>query len=477
MRDAQPFVQTVTRNFLKLGLGELIARVIGFLTVIYIARRLEVEAYGVVGFAQAVLLYFAGLADFGIEALGPREIANKPDRAQHFILPILAARLLITVGLVLVLVLVGLSVPQQPEGLVLALFAFTLFAVSGSTRWIHVGLEQTGRVAVARTVGEVIRALVILLLVHEAADVVNVPLAHIVGETLAAVLLIAWLRPNSVALRPPIDWSVVKPIFRRSWPLAASTLLGLLIYNADLIFLRYFRDAADVGYYLAAFTLINLIGNLGTTYGLSLLPTLTRAGQTDSHPTESHQYDLFQTAMAHVAAVALPLAAGGYLLSADIIGLFFGASYASSAPVLQILILSIPFLLLRSVLQAALITAKRQDRIMWITFWSAALNIALNLLIIPRYGMTGAALTTVATEIIRMVLNHVYATASGFPTAGFRRYWRSGTATLAMAGVLWMAAPASLWISLLLGGVVYVLALTGLGGIRFAKGALPALTV
>ena len=43
----------VTRNFVALGVGELAARVVSFLTVVYIARTLGAEAYGIVGFAAA----------------------------------------------------------------------------------------------------------------------------------------------------------------------------------------------------------------------------------------------------------------------------------------------------------------------------------------------------------------------------------------------------------------------------------------
>lgn len=472
MSGSQPLVQTVTRNFLKLGAGELIARVIGFLTMVYLARFLGVEAYGIIGFAYAVLLYFTGLADFGIEALGPREIAEAPDQLPHLSPPILAARLLLATGLVILLALAGIYFMPQPDGVVLAVLGLTLFAAAASPRWIHLGLEKAGRVAVARTAGEVVRALLVLAFVHEAADIVNVPLAQVVGDTLATVMLFWWLRSNGLSLRPPIKLSVAAPVLRRAWPLAANMLLGLLIYNSDLIFLRFFRDAAEVGYYLAAFTLITLLGNLSNTYSTSLLPTLTRAGQ-----TVSDQHDLYHTAMAHVAVVALPVAVGGYMLATPLITFFFGASYEASGAVLQILILSIPFVLTRGVLRVALITVNRQDRVMWITFGAAILNITLNLLLIPRYGMTGAAFSTLISEIVRTLLAQVYVRWAGFPITELGRYWRSLLSTVVMGGVLWSAALSSLWVAIALGGLVYLVALTLSGGIRIQRGKWPALNV
>ena len=48
----------VTRNFLVLGSGELIGRLIGFAAMVYAARVLQPETYGVIGFAIAIVLYF-----------------------------------------------------------------------------------------------------------------------------------------------------------------------------------------------------------------------------------------------------------------------------------------------------------------------------------------------------------------------------------------------------------------------------------
>lgn len=472
MRSISPPVRLVTRNFFILGSGELCARVIAFIAMIYIARSLGVSAYGVVGFASAIILYFTRLADFGIEALGPREIAEDHRRIRDVAPAVLSARLMIAAGLAVLLFLIGTFALPKPEGTVLAVYGLCLFAVGGGTRWIHLGLENARHVAVARIGGEAANLLLVVILVKGVEDVVLVPFAQFVGDGCAALLMILWIRRQGHALSFQLNWKVAESVFRRSWPFVAATLLGLLIYNSDLVLLRFFRDAQEIGYYVAAYTLVTLLANIGNTYSSSLLPTLTRLGN-----VAKQQVELFHTTMAQGFAVGLPVSLGGCLLAPKIIGLWFGAAYEASVVALQVLIWSIPPLLIRSLLTAVLISSGRQDRILRTTFWSAALNISLNILIIPSYGMVGAAFTTVATEVVRMLFVYAFVRMEGFSFVNLRRFWRTILASAAMTGVQLIIRPASIWIALVLGVVGYVSALALIGGIRFQRGKLPILTV
>ena len=444
----------VTRNFVALGVGELAARVVSFLTVIYIARTLGAEAYGIVGFAAAVVLYFAGVADFGIEALGPREMAHDPKRVGPLAASVIAIRLLFSGVLALGIGLFGLLVLPNPDGHVLALQSLTLIAVGVSTRWVFLGMEKAGRVSVARVVGEVLRVLLVLLVVHSAADLLLVPLTQAIAELSTGLILLYLLWRHGAMGKIRMRLAEAWAILRSAFPLVVTTLLGLVIYNSDLLLLRTFQGPESVGLYLAAYTLIALLGNLGTAYGASLLPTLTRA-----EGLEGGQVGLYRASISHVVAVAIPIGAGGYLLAPQIIGLAFGPSYESSAPVLAVLILSIPFLLVRMILQTVLVSAGQQERVMRITGWAAAFNVLLNLVLIPRFGMMGAAFTTVLTEVVRLVVIQVYVRMQGFPLTGGGRVVHTLISTALMVGVLILASVETLWVAVPLGAVVYGIAM------------------
>jgi O-antigen/teichoic acid export membrane protein len=464
--------RTVTRNFLKLGLGEMFARLIAFAATIYIARVLGPESYGIVGFALAITLYFSWFTDFGIEDLAPRELARDPARIRDLAPSLVAARTLIAIICATGLAVYSWSFLPQPDAAVLAACGLTLLPVGLGVRWVFYGFERMGRVALARGLGELLRLLLVIALVRQPTDIVQVPLAQFLGEMLSALLLLWWARQHGFRFAWHIDWEHIRPVFQRARALMLTALLGLIIYNSDLLILRMFRPVEEIGLYLAAYTLIALLANLGNAYSASLLPTLSRldAGSTDAQR-------LYDTALAHMFTFVLPLAVGGCLLGREIIHLSFGANYSQAGALLQILIWCVPFLLIRAVLRAALIARGREDRVFRLTAWAAGLNIVLNFIAIPIWGMLGAAVTTVLTEALRMLLAYRYVRTEGYQGTGIQRFWRSMVATTIMFAALLLLPMQTLWIAIPLGVVIFVLALALTGGIRLQRKGLPVLTV
>ncbi len=464
----------VARNFLTLGSGEAVARIIAFAATVYVARVLGPESYGIIELAAAIVLYFTRVADFGIDlGLGVREIAARRADLDRLAPVVLTARILVSALLVTLLVAVGLLVLPPAEGKVLAVYSITLLAVGASTRWIHIGLEKTAYVSLSRTLGELLMVGLVFAFVRSSEDLVRVPMAKVAGDFLA-VAIMAWLVGRfGIKLRPRLDWSVLRPLVRRAWPLVLSALLGLMIYNSDLIFIRLFTGrSASVGYYAAAYTLIGFLANLGIAYSISLLPTLTRLGS-DRH----RQLALYRTAHAHVFAIGFPIAIGGSLLGGPIISLVFGPAYGPAVLALQIVVWSVPLGLLRDIPIAGLIANGREDSVLRLTAWATAFNLLLNLLLIPPFGIYGAAIASVLTEAFRMLLAFRAGGVYGWPSPHASRLWRSLLAGAVMAVGLSLLGPYSVPVMIGLGVLLYFGALSAVGGIRFRRGQLPELSV
>ena len=462
----------VARNFLTLGAGEAVSRLIAFAAAVYLARTLGAASYGIISVAAAVMLYLVRLTDSGMElGLGVREIAVHPERAGVIAASMLTFRLLVAVALTIALGSFGFALLPQPDGAVLAVYGLTLIAAGINSRWVHLGLERSAHMAVARVAGELTMVALVLLSVRGAQDVTKAPLAQFFGDLVGALLLLWWLRRLGVRLAFRLDPAVVRPLVRRAAPLIMASLLGLAVFNGDMIFLRVFHGSAAVGYYAAAYTLISFLINIGVTYSYSLLPAMTRLGGA------AQRQDLYHTAMAHVFAAAFPAAVGGYLLAPQVVELIFGAAYRPAVPALQILIWSIPLSTIRDVPRMALLASGREDRVVLTNMWSAACGILLYLLLIPRYGLMGAAAATITTEALRLIIATAYSRREGLHAARLARFWRAGAAGAVMAGVLLALPSAALWMRVALGVLGYLAALALFGGIRFRQRGLPVLDV
>lgn len=455
----------VTRNFMVLSAGELVGRLIGFAAMVYAARALGPDAYGVIGFALAIILYFQISVDGGLELLGPRLVAERGDERGDLLTTIVVGRLIVAAAAAAVLLAFAFPVLPSPEDRVLALYGLTLLGTALSTRWFHIGLDRGASVAASRVLLGLLSLGLVWLWVRGPEDVGRVPVAFAVAELGAAALLFAWL--FALGVRP----GRFRPrLARRAWraagALLASMVLGLLIYNADFILLRVFRGRADVGLYLAAYALISFLGQLGNAARVSLIPTLARVRDRTDVLAEVNA-----SALARVSLVGLPVAAGGFLVGGDLVRALFGPEYGPSAAPLRILIWTILWLLWRSVLEAHLIARDQQRLVLRATAIAAALNVALNLWLIPLYGLVGAASTTLFTEALRLALVGRYARANAYGKVAAGRLWRPAVATGVMSIGLIALPIANAWARVGIGTALFAVAALAVGTVgRDAEG-------
>jgi O-antigen/teichoic acid export membrane protein len=459
----------VARGFLALGLGEAASRLIGFAATVFAARTLGAELFGAIAFAAAVVLYANRVVDGGFElGLGVREIAADPAFLPAAAPTVLTVRTLLALALAGGVSLGGLLLLPEPDGAVLALQSLTLFAVGMGTRWIHLGFRRTALAAAATTAGQLLMAAVVFALVRGPGDVAAVPAAQALGDLAAAALLLLALRRIAGPLRVAIDWSVVRRLLGRAWHLVASALLGIAIFTAGILLLRAFSGAAAAGYYAASYTLVTFLLNVGAMYNLSLLPSLTSLA---ADPARQHA--LYQAAVAHVFAASLPVAVGGSMLAGPIVTTVFGSGYAPAALPLALLVWSLPLNLARDVPLMALMSAGRERLVLRVTLFSAVLSAALGLALVPRFGLAGAAWSTLAAESARVGLAVGYARSAGFPGFELKRLARPLAAGLVMAAGLLGFGRSSLWADVPLGVLLYATGLLVSGGIKLGPGGRP----
>jgi O-antigen/teichoic acid export membrane protein len=108
-----------------------------------------------------------------------------------------------------------------------------------------------------------------------------------------------------------------------------------------------------------------------------------------------------------------------------------------------------------------------------ITAATAALTLVANLFAIPRAGIMGAAAVTVGGDIMRAILAWHYTRDTGMPFHAVARFLVPVAATLLMAAVLVALQPASVWLALLLGVVVYLVPIGLVARARLGRGAFP----
>ena len=339
------------------------------------------------------MVYFLLLGDGGLELWGTREAAKSPD------LPALVARilplrfLLAAAGFAVLLACLAVLPPYPELRWVLGLFGLSLFAQAASLKWVFMGQEKMARVAWGLFLSKLIFFFLVLGLVRGTTALLLVPIISLAGDT-TLTLYFAGVYVRRYRWRVPLRVHGAGTILGPALTIGTAQAMGLLNYNFDSVLLGFLTDARTVGLYNAAYKPVTIALALPLTYFVGLFPALSRThaeGEAAFRP-------LVERSLRLSALMVVPLAVGGTLLAMPIILLLYGASYAASAAVLPILVWSAVLVILRGSYRHALTAAGHQAFDLRCAVISTSINVGLNILLIPRYGMIGAATATVVGD-------------------------------------------------------------------------------
>jgi O-antigen/teichoic acid export membrane protein len=169
------------------------------------------------------------------------------------------------------------------------------------------------------------------------------------------------------------------------------------------VLLNIFWGDADTGYYNAAYNLVFSAVMLSNVLNTALYPSLARQSVNAAHSLPQ----IYERAFRYLMMLALPIAAGVFALADLLIPFLFKSSYQPSVGVLQILIVVVPFMFASEFLGYVVIIAGKESRVARSVLISTGFNVSFNLVIVPIFGLTGAAIMTVVTEAI-LVMQYLW---------------------------------------------------------------------
>jgi len=195
-------------------------------------------------------------------------------------------------------------------------------------------------------------------------------------------------------------------VARRSWPFGLAGILYLIYFQSDVILLKYLSGPQAAGIYNVAFVVIAAVYLLPSViYQKFLLPKL--------HRWANHDRIRFYQVYRFGNTAMLSLGVGAMLVLLLImpwgIPFLFGDDYERSVDVIMVLAICVPVRFFSSSAGAFLSTQDHMKNKVYIMAFAAALNLILNVIVIPMFGYVGAAITTLVTEVVLMVMLHYYA--------------------------------------------------------------------
>jgi O-antigen/teichoic acid export membrane protein len=391
----------VAARVLSLSAAEILSSALSFLVLAYLARALGPHGFGIIAFGTSLVGFFNHVLHDGLNTLGAREIARTPSQLLEYAPHVFIVKAMLSLVVAGALGAVVYAMPQSSEAQQVTLaYGVTLFTAILSPRWILLGLQRFHLSALQTVATQSGNALGVFLLVGAAGHILRVPLIQVAAETLAALTFLAVLARSLGMMRWTIDWAVCRRIGRDALPISASTALLAVNYYADMVMLGFLGDAQALGWYTAASRISLFVLTLVSLYHVSVFPTLARYFDQRLHDAT----ELLKSSLGLSAMAAVPIAVGGSILAEPILAIAFGPEYVAGATAFRLLLWAVAVIIIRSNHKIFLIAFHAQARYLRSAAWSALTNVALNIALIPRFGIAGAATATLVAETVFLVL-------------------------------------------------------------------------
>jgi O-antigen/teichoic acid export membrane protein len=387
------------------GYATLTAASAGLLLVLLTiaARFLSADDYGRFRYALALTTIIETIMDLGLSQITVRSVARDPTAADRLFPHVLGVKLVwVAIGLAL-LAVVAPGLRSDPVVVRLCYALGVSSAVRSyllTARGLLQGLQRFDLEAVI-----VVSDRFLLLFVGGAALFAGYGLfglaAAFVGSRLVMLAVVQLLLRGVVArVWPAFDRQTWRDIQSAALPLGFF-MIALNTYTyVDTVILGQMRTDAEVGWYAAAYSVYE-----GLTYAPSILAAVLtpRLSYLFTHDRPAHRSTLTR---ALLGATALAIVLGGIaaLAATPIVSILFGSRYAAAAQPLQILALGAIFVFATWILHAAAISTNLDRRLLTTTIVGLSTNVGLNLVLIPRYGISGAAWATVLAEGLTVAL-------------------------------------------------------------------------
>ena len=217
---------------------------------------------------------------------------------------------------------------------------------------------------------------------------------------LAIGFLYFYLHNNLSLKKWVFDRNIAKSLLKDSWPLILSGLAIMVYMRIDQVMINAMLNDEAVGQYAAAVKLSEIWYFIPMVIASSLFPAIINAKKQSEELYYARLQKLYDLMVWLAIAIALPMT----FMSNWIVNLLYGNAYNQSGSVLMIYIWAGVFVFLGVASGKWFLNENLQLLSFFRTFYGMIINIILNIFLIPKYGIKGAAFTTLISYFIAGLL-------------------------------------------------------------------------
>jgi O-antigen/teichoic acid export membrane protein len=391
---------SVTQNTSFLTIASVGQKAISFVYFTIIARLVGVENTGQYFFAIAFTTIFAVIADFGLSSVLTRETAREPDKTSEYFNTIFWSKILFGfVAYALVIITVNLLNYSELTKTLIYLSGITMFF--DNLHACNYSIFRAKKNLIYESIG-IVGSQMITLSVGTVALFAGLPLywlilAYTIPSFLNFLYTTIFLKKVYIIRYAPV-WSkkIFKYFILMAAPFALAGLISRLHSYSDSMLMSKMLSPEELGWWSVPYKITFAFQFLPVALSASVYPVVSEIFIRDKGEVER----LFYKSWHYLLLVSAPICLGILALAKPIIFRVYGPDYAPSVMVLRILIPSLIFTFL-ALLNGAFLNAINRQKIQTLVVGVAlSVSVILNLILLPRVGIIGAAVSALISHFI-----------------------------------------------------------------------------
>jgi len=385
--------QTIFKNTFWLAVAEGVTRFLKLILLIYVARIIGATDYGKFNFALAFVALFVIFSDLGLSQITTRELSRDKEREKEFS-SLFSLKILLSLGTLILILIGSFFITPDPiiRGVIWILAIYSI--VSGFSGIIFAFFQARQRMEY-ESWAKILQALVVtgagFFVILNFPSVKNLSFSYLFASLIAFIFILIFFHFKVYRLNFSWDKSIWRKFLSMSWPLALAGIFGGIYSQTDSVMMGYWGQITQTGWYNAAAKIIGVTFIPAGLIATSFYPVLSKFFQ-DSKEKLQTVWNYFMDSM---IILAIPIVVGGIVLAPRIIDFIYDPSYFPAILAFQILILMAGVSCIASPFGQILVVANQQKKLFFIILAGAVINVILNLILIPRYSLYGAAFATV----------------------------------------------------------------------------------
>jgi len=397
-------VRRVAKNTLVWFFGDIVGKILSLAFIIYAARYLHAEGYGILSFALAFTGMFGILSDIGFYELIVREVARDKKLINKYVENIATIKVIIVVAVYGLMCLV-INLMGYPTQTIVVVYILGLSIVFDAFAMIFNATFQAFERMEYISLGKILKNSMLLfgalLIISKGLGLVSFAVLYLIASlTLLIYNIIISIRNFTRPPRLRVDLKFWRWLIKEGVTFWATGVFAVLLNNVDKVMLSVMVGDTTVGLYSAAYRLVSTLDFIPLAFIASIFPVTSRLFVSSRQSLKF----AFERSFKYLLIVGVLIGSIFTILSDRLIFLIYGEDYIPSANALRVLIWSEVFLFINMVFGNLFKSINRQVVVTYAVAVATTLNVTMNWLLIPKYSFIGASLATVLARFLIFLL-------------------------------------------------------------------------